>query len=40
MIEKWKDIDGYEGLYQVSNMGHVKSWRKPRKQLGCLVHNS
>ena len=23
--EKWKDINGYEGLYQVSNMGRVKS---------------
>lgn len=25
MIEVWKDISGYEGLYQVSNMGQVKS---------------
>ena len=25
MIEIWKDIVGYEGLYQVSNFGHVKS---------------
>lgn len=25
MIEIWKDIKGYEGLYQVSNMGRVKS---------------
>ena len=23
--EVWKDIDGYEGLYQVSNLGRVKS---------------
>lgn len=23
--EVWRDIDGYEGLYQVSNMGRVKS---------------
>lgn len=23
--EVWKDIEGYEGLYQVSNMGRVKS---------------
>lgn len=23
--EEWKDIEGYEGLYQVSNMGRVKS---------------
>lgn len=25
MIEVWKDINGYEGLYMVSNMGNVKS---------------
>ena len=25
MKELWKDIDGYEGLYQVSNKGRVKS---------------
>jgi len=24
-MEKWKDIKGYEGLYQVSNLGNVKS---------------
>lgn len=23
--EIWKDIKGYEGLYQVSNLGQVKS---------------
>ena len=25
MQEIWKDIKGYEGLYQVSNFGNVKS---------------
>ena len=25
MEEIWKDIEGYEGLYQVSNIGNVKS---------------
>ena len=25
MKEIWKDIDGYEGLYQVSNLGNVRS---------------
>lgn len=24
-IEEWKDINGYEGLYQVSNHGRIKS---------------
>lgn len=28
-IEEWKDIEGYEGIYQVSNYGRVKSL--PRK---------
>lgn len=23
-LEKWKDIEGYEGFYQVSNHGRVK----------------
>jgi len=27
MEEIWKDISGYEGLYQVSNLGRVKSFR-------------
>lgn len=28
MEEIWKDVPGYEGLYQVSNMGRVKSFRR------------
>ena len=28
MQEIWKDIKGYEGLYQVSNLGRVKSLRR------------
>lgn len=28
MIEQWKDILNYEGLYQVSNLGNVKSLPK------------
>ena len=27
-MEEWKDIEGYEGLYQISNEGRVKSLRK------------
>lgn len=30
MREIWKDVKGYEGLYQVSNLGRVKSIRKKR----------
>lgn len=25
LMESWKDIQGYEGLYQVSNLGRIKS---------------
>ena len=25
MQEIWKDIEGYEGFYQVSNLGRVKA---------------
>ena len=25
MREEWRDIENYKGLYQVSNMGNVKS---------------
>ena len=28
MSEIWKDINGYKGLYQISNKGNVKSIRK------------
>ncbi|MEH7254293.1 NUMOD4 domain-containing protein [Neobacillus niacini] len=28
--EEWKDIEGYEGKYQVSNFGDVKSLKKDR----------
>lgn len=27
-IEIWKDVIGYEGLYQVSNLGRIKSLRR------------
>lgn len=43
MQEIWKDIDGYEGLYQVSNLGNVKSlnYRKQNysKNLTPKVNN-
>lgn len=31
MAEKWKDIEGYEGLYQISSLGRVRSGGKIRK---------
>ena len=52
MTEIWRDIDGYKGLYQVSNKGRVKSlkWGKERilrpgtNRLGymfvCLYHDN
>ena len=34
-MEEWRDIKGYEGLYQVSNLGRVKSLaRKTNNQYG------
>ena len=30
--EIWKDIKGYEGLYQVSNLGRVKSLKRKYKK--------
>lgn len=43
MEEIWKDISGYEGLYQVSNFGNVKSlnWRRTGKpkNLYLKAHN-
>ena len=34
MTEIWKDIVGYEGLYQVSNLGRAKSLTK---RYGCCI---
>jgi hypothetical protein len=31
MKEEWKDISGYEGLYQISNHGRVKSLERNEK---------
>lgn len=42
MTEVWKDIKGYEGLYQVSNIGRVKSLERKHKTRikgkECLRH--
>lgn len=48
MEEIWKDIVGYEGLYQISNLGNVKSLnktvntnnqynRKSKRKLKCKI---
>ncbi len=28
MVEKWKNIDGYENEYQISNFGRIRSFKK------------
>ncbi len=28
MEEQWKDIEGYDGLYQISNFGRVRSFKR------------
>ncbi len=37
MIEIWKDIKGYKGLYQVSNLGRVKSLERKSDVDGRLI---
>ena len=32
-MEEWKDIEGYEGLYQVSNEGRVKSIKHKKEKI-------
>ena len=33
MEEIWKDIEGYEGLYQVSNVGRVRSFKYKKERI-------
>ena len=37
MQEIWKDVVGYEGLYQVSNLGIVKSLFRYKKILKQFI---
>ena len=30
-MENWKCIKGFEGIYQISNLGRVRRWRKKQK---------
>jgi hypothetical protein len=40
MEEIWKDIPGYEGLYQVSNTGKIKSFSKFSPPSGRILKTS
>lgn len=42
MVEEWKDITGYEGLYQVSNYGRIKTSEKFRqlRNGGSIIYPS
>lgn len=37
MKEIWRDIPGYEGYYQASNLGNIKSLPKKHKPLGRIL---
>ena len=37
MTEEWRNIKGFEGLYQVSNLGHVKSLNYLRKGISSYL---
>ena len=34
MKEIWKDIKDYEGIYQISNLGNIKSLDRPKRNYG------
>lgn len=38
MDEQWKDIEGYEGLYQISNKGRVKSLARIKFKEDGTIH--
>lgn len=35
-MEVWKDVKGYEGLYQVSNFGRIKSLQRIKLYENCI----
>lgn len=37
-MEEWKDIEGYEGLYQISNLGRVKSLKRQIKRKNGVIY--
>jgi hypothetical protein len=38
--EKWEDIKGYEGIYQISNLGRVKSLKREIEYIGRNQYSS
>lgn len=40
MVEIFKDIQGFEGLYQISNMGKVKSFQNGKEKILKEKRNS
>ena len=40
MDEIWRDIKGYEGLYQVSSLGRIKSFHRQRDKRILSVHKT
>lgn len=39
MNEEWKDIKGFEGLYQISNLRRVKSLKRLKKNNNGTRYN-
>lgn len=39
MIEKYLDIPNYEGLYMVSNLGNVYSYKRDKVMKQHIKHN-
>ena len=39
MIEEWKDIVGFEGIYQVSNIGRIKTCERTIIRCDGKPHN-
>ena len=39
-IEEWKDVAGYEGFYEVSSFGRVKSKERTEMCMGGIRHRS
>ena len=38
MTEIWKDVVGYEGIYEVSNFGNVRTHKNKKVGLKDIIH--